>query len=140
MITTTSASETCESVNPTFLSSTLSKNDAVFYLELSQLDCYEIIWFNSDVDNPIKLNRLRKISDYVKFFDNIDNCRDYIEMVANVSDKNATLLVTSGHLAEKLVLSVHHLNQISSIHCLIKTSSEEKSMKNNPKVSLYRIS
>jgi hypothetical protein len=65
--------------NQTLTPSTLPKNDA-----LSDLDYYEIIWFNSDPENPVKLDRLRTISDCVKFFDNIDNCREYIAMIASV--------------------------------------------------------
>ncbi|CAF3430033.1 unnamed protein product [Rotaria socialis] len=137
VITNILVSETCESIEPTSLPSTLPKNDAAFDLELCRLDHYEIIWFNSDVDNPIKLNRLRKISDYVKFFDNIENCRDYIEIVATASDKSALFLVSSGPLAKKLVLAVHHLNAISSIHCLINAYSEEEWMTNDPKIKIH---
>ncbi len=128
--------EACESTEPTPSPSGLLENDAVFDPELSHPDCYEIVWFNSDVENPIKLNRLRQISDYIHFFNNVDNCRDYIEMIMTASDNNPIFLVTSGYLSEKLALSVCHFDRISSIHCLTKTSSEEEWMKNNPKVSL----
>jgi hypothetical protein len=115
--------------NQTLTPSTLPKNDA-----LSDLDYYEIIWFNSDPENPVKLDRLRTISDCVKFFDNIDNCREYIETV--VSDRSTIFLVTSGHAAEKLVPVVYNLNQIRSIHCLTKDVPEKEWMSKDPKVSL----
>lgn len=136
-MTTLSSPKTYEPVESTFCSSTVSKNDIVFESELPHLNYYEVIWFNSDVENPIKLNRLRKISDYIKLFDNFDNCRDYIEMVTTTSDKIAIFLVTSGHSSEKLILTVHNLNRIFSIHCLIKNSTEEEWMLKESKVSFY---
>jgi hypothetical protein len=64
-VTTMSIPKTCESTEPTPSPSGLLENDAVFDPELSHPDCYEIVWYNSDVENPIKLNRLRQISDYI---------------------------------------------------------------------------
>ena len=117
-LTTISIPQTCESVECKASSSSLSENSVEFDSELSHLESYEIIWFNCDTENPVKLNRLRKISDYIKFFDNVDLCRHYIEMITIASDKNVIFLVASGHLADELILPVHHLNHIRSIHCL----------------------
>jgi hypothetical protein len=123
-------------LNQTSAPSTLPKNEAVFDPKLLHLDNYEIIWFNSDAENPIKFNRLRTISDYVKFFDNINNCREHIERIIAASDQRTIFLVTSGHSAEKLVPTVNRLNQICSIHCLIKDTLENEWILNDPKVSL----
>jgi hypothetical protein len=59
--------ETCESTEPIPSPFELLENNAVFDPELSHSDCYEIVWFNSDVENSIKLNRLRQINDYINF-------------------------------------------------------------------------
>ncbi len=135
MVALTSIVEGSESLQQTPVSSTLPKNNEASDRELPDLYYYEIVWLNSDTENPVKFDRLRTISDCITFFDNIDNCREYIETVTISSDRNSLFLVTCGHLANKLVSAVYHLDSVSSINCLITGTCEEEWTPKDPKVS-----
>ena len=62
-------------------------------------------------------DRLRTVTDYISFFDNIEDCREFLE---------AMVAVTFGHLAERLITTMYNFNQIFSIHHLIRDDLGEK--------------
>ena len=133
-VTTVFSEPKTDMIQATSFASTLVENDMTSDSELSVLDPYELVWFNSDAENPIKLNRLRKISDYSKYFDDVDRCRDYIGRNMSAFNASTIFLVITGQTAENLLHGIQDLRQISSIHWLTATTSELEMIINNVKV------
>jgi hypothetical protein len=90
-----------------------SRHHHLFNRERINLESHQLIWLDTRVkSDEITLQSLRKIVDYTKVFDNIDECLFYIKQ----TNSTVTFLVCSGQLGEIFTLKVHDLNNIYAIY------------------------
>ncbi|CAF0896001.1 unnamed protein product [Didymodactylos carnosus] len=81
---------------------------------IKNLEDYTIIWLDSDIlTNYETKQRLRCIINYIKLFDNCDECLRYINTLEK--DEKIFFLV-SGHFCQSIVPTVHDLEQILFIY------------------------
>ncbi|CAF0824845.1 unnamed protein product [Didymodactylos carnosus] len=82
------------------------------------LESYQLLWLDANVhnddDHKITLESLRKIVDYAKLFDNVEECRQFLENAQDCAI--TTFLVVSDDLAEILLSKVHHLKNVSTVY------------------------
>ncbi|CAF0946668.1 unnamed protein product [Didymodactylos carnosus] len=88
-----------------------------FNRERVNLESHQLVWLNDNVnksnDNDTTLKEdLRKIVDYTKLFDNVEQCLQYIEETKD----SITFLVCSEQFGEILVPQIYHLQNIWSIY------------------------
>ncbi|CAF1451522.1 unnamed protein product [Rotaria magnacalcarata] len=106
--------------------------------EKINLESHQLVWLDEKTseqisENIVTIESLRKIVDYTKLFDNVEECRQYLE---NSKDHNDIFLVTSGQSGEKLIPEVHRLQNVLLIYvyCQDKEYHEQwasKYQKNN---------
>ncbi|CAF3851750.1 unnamed protein product [Rotaria magnacalcarata] len=86
--------------------------------EKINLESHQLVWLDEKTseqisENIVTIESLRKIVDYTKLFDNVEECRQYLE---NSKDHNDIFLVTSGQSGEKLIPEVHRLQNVLLIY------------------------
>ncbi|CAF1421683.1 unnamed protein product, partial [Didymodactylos carnosus] len=124
LTTASSANTSLHDNNQNTSTHNIAKRYRVFDREKVNLESHQLVWFGLNVDRNEKsdtivtLEGLRKIVDYTKIFDDVEQCQQYIEQTKDT----ITFLVTSDHRGEQLVSRVHNLNRVSSIYiyCLNK--------------------
>ena len=92
------------------------------------LESLSLIWLDAEVnnskDNIDVQKRLRSVINYLKTFQDIIECEEYIR---SVPDGDRLLLIVSGGLGQELVPRIHKLRQILSIYvfCFDRKKHEE---------------
>ncbi|CAF1075954.1 unnamed protein product [Didymodactylos carnosus] len=90
------------------------RQDSLTDRELTNLESHQLIWLDSSMDtkeSQITLHNLRKVVDYTKLFDNVEECERYI-----LEKKDTiTFLVTSGALGQNLIPRINDLGNIRQI-------------------------
>jgi len=109
-------------------------------MEEDNLETYSLVWLDASVDSSEqKLNiqrRLRSSINYLKTFNNENQCEHYL---LSTSNDDRILLIISGQLGKDLVSRIHHLRQISSIYvyCIDRRKHESWSIQYS-KVNKYQ--
>lgn len=83
------------------------------------LEDHQLIWCDANIndlvnqsESLITISKLRKIVDYTKLFDNVNECLQYVEQTKNTN----TFLVCSEQFVEKLASGTHGLKNIKTIY------------------------
>ncbi|CAF1490171.1 unnamed protein product [Adineta steineri] len=91
------------------------------------LEIFSLIWLDANVnvkdtrDTEVKL---RSIINYIKKFQNVKQCQQYIEQT---SQEDRLVIIVSGRLGQEIVPHIHQLRQVISIYvyCMDKNSNEQ---------------
>ncbi|CAF1427681.1 unnamed protein product [Adineta steineri] len=91
------------------------------------LEIFSLIWLDANVnvkdtrDTEVKL---RSIINYIKKFQNVKQCQQYIEQT---SQEDRLVIIVSGRLGQEIVPFIHQLRQVISIYiyCVDKKSNEQ---------------
>jgi len=92
--------------------------ERMFNRERMNLEPHQLVWCDSNInimvntESVVNLEGLRKIVDYTKLFDNLEECQRYLTEATD----SATFLVCSGELGEKIIPEIHQLGNIRSIY------------------------
>ncbi|CAF1113254.1 unnamed protein product [Didymodactylos carnosus] len=95
------------------------------------LELFTLIWLDAKVktskDNLNTQMQLKKVINFLKIFDNLLECEQYIRRVQN----EKVVLIVSGRLGREIVPNIHDLPQLNSIYvyCLDKVSNQQWSNK-----------
>jgi hypothetical protein len=93
----------------------------------NNLESFALLWLDAQVDineeNRKAQKQLRNIINYLKTFDDENDCQQYI---LSVSPQDRVVFIVSGRLGQIIVPQVHHLRQIISIYvyCRNKQANE----------------
>ena len=92
------------------------------------LETFSLLWLDAQVntteENRQAQQKLRKIINHLKTFDDQNQCQQYI---LSLSPQDRLVLIVSGRLGRQLVPQIHQLRQISSIYiyCMDKQANEQ---------------
>ena len=91
-----------------------------------QCGIFCLIWLDSNADNQETRDteqKLRSIINYLKKFQDVKPCQQYIEQSSN---EDRLVLIVSGRLGQEIVPSVNRLRQVISIYvyCMNKKAHE----------------
>ncbi|CAF1529931.1 unnamed protein product, partial [Didymodactylos carnosus] len=81
-----------------------------------------LIWLDVDsnkTDDDVILNKLRSIVNYIKIFDQLDECINYIKSITN----EKIFLIVSDQLSKQLIIRVYNEPQIDSIYVFSSDST-----------------
>ena len=107
--------------------------------EKNNLESIGLVWLVSSVnaseDNVNAQRLFRMIMVYLKAFDNVQDCEQYLQ---ETSRDDRIFLIVSGRLGQEIVPKIHHIRQIPIIYvyCMDKKRNEEWA-KMFPKVILH---
>ncbi|CAF3610138.1 unnamed protein product [Rotaria sp. Silwood1] len=93
------------------------------------LEVFSPIWLDSYAnDNRHAEQKLRSVINYLKKFQDIEECEQYIE---KTSEQNRLILIVSGMLGREIVPSIHYHRKVISIYiyCMDKETNEQWSSK-----------
>jgi len=94
----------------------------------NNLESFALLWLDAQVDineaNRQAQKQLRNIINYLKTFDDENDCQQYI---LSVSPQDRVVLIVSGRLGQIIVPRLHQLRQIISIYiyCTNKQANEQ---------------
>ncbi|CAF2156044.1 unnamed protein product [Rotaria magnacalcarata] len=99
-------------------------------------ETFSLLWLDGQVnateENKLAQRRLRSIINYLKLFENPQECRQYIK---NCSEQDRIVLIISGRLSKELVPQIHELRQLSSVYIYCRRKKEYKTWaKQFPKI------
>jgi hypothetical protein len=103
-----------EEINQTAVSSI----EITLNREKINLESHQLVWLDVKVhdheyqDTTVNLEGLRKIIDYTKLFDNIQDCKEYLER----TDNGLTYLVISESLGQTFIPHVHDIESVFKIY------------------------
>ena len=83
----------------------------VFDRNSLNLDSHQLIWFG--MRDTTSIQNLRKIIDYTKVFNSIQECKKYIEVTNN---STTTFFVCSKLIAEEIISQIHHFESVKTIY------------------------
>jgi hypothetical protein len=94
----------------------------VSYIEITlnrekiNLESHQLVWLDAKIhdheyqDTTVNLEGLRRIIDYTKLFDNVQDCKEYLER----TDNGLIYLATSGSLRLTFIPQVHDIDSIAT--------------------------
>lgn len=92
----------------------------IFAREKYNLEPHQLVWLGVPVNNrKVHINVLRKIVDYTKLFDNVEECLSYLQQ----TPRTATFLVCGDHLSERLISKLDDLKNIRALYFYCFTPS-----------------
>ena len=97
--------------------------------ERINLELFSLIWLDNMVDatqeNREIQDKLRSIINYLKTFDNCQQCENYLRNQTN-EKHDKIILIISGRLGQEIIDKIHYLPQIISIfvYCMNKEKNE----------------
>ncbi|CAF3276396.1 unnamed protein product [Rotaria socialis] len=99
-------------------------------------ETFSLLWLDGQVnateENKRAQTRLRSIINYLKLFENPQECRQYIK---NCSEQDRIVLIISGRLSKELIPQIHELRQLSSVYIYCRRKKEYKTWaKEFPKI------
>jgi hypothetical protein len=119
-------------------SETQERRRQFFDRERVNLDSHQLLWCDSNISgltentgSTVTINELRKIVDYTKLFDNVDECHQFIKQTGDT----ITFLICSAQFAECLIPYIHDLKNVKSIYVYCPNNQSQWSTKSS-KVSL----
>jgi hypothetical protein len=81
------------------------------------LETFSVFWINGKVNKDEKSQythrKLRAIINHLKIFEDVDECQRYIETMAK---EDRFVLIVNDEYSQKVVPTIHHLPQVSSIY------------------------
>jgi hypothetical protein len=92
------------------------------------LETFSLVWLdaqaNHDSVDRNEQNQLRAIINYLKIFENADDCQKFME---DVPKHHYIVFVVSGRLGREVVPRIHHLRQVTAIYvyCMDKGINEQ---------------
>jgi hypothetical protein len=91
------------------------------------LETFSLIWLDSDVNgttNQDTQTKLRSFINYLKKFDNRNECQQYIEQK---SKDDRLVIIVSGRFGREIVPHIYQSRQVSSIYiyCMDKKTNEK---------------
>lgn len=101
---------------------------SISYNKDDNLESFALFWLDAQIDtkeeNRQAQKQLRNIINYLKTFDDANNCEEYI---LSISPQDRIVLIVSGQLGRIIVPRIHHLRQILSIYiyCMNKQINEQ---------------
>ncbi|CAF1335203.1 unnamed protein product, partial [Didymodactylos carnosus] len=105
---------------PVQLSESIKSSDQ--NLEIENLEVFSLVWCDSDVDRIAEYRQtqmeLRRSINFLKTFDNIEECEGYI--VQNTPESEEIILIVSDAIGKTLVPRIHALKQVNSIYVYSK--------------------
>ncbi|CAF1462512.1 unnamed protein product, partial [Didymodactylos carnosus] len=113
-----SPAATSASASTSTTADTTATRPTVFNRERVNLESHQLVWLDPNVNNSnesessITIEDLRKIIDYTKLFDNVEECQQYIVQTKDTT----TFLVISEQLGQILIPQIHHLKNIWIIY------------------------
>jgi hypothetical protein len=104
-----------------------------FHREQVNLEPYQLVWCDANVaDLTVTISELRKIVDYTKQFDNVEDCMQYMRE----SNDTVTFLVCSNDVVDCIVPKIHNQTDIRSIYIYCSNQSfDEPLLAHSSKVS-----
>jgi len=110
-------------------------------MEEDNLETFFLVWLDASVDSSehkLTIQRkLRSSINYLKTFNNENQCENYI---LSTSNDDRIILIISGQLGRDLVSHIHHLRQISSIYVFCTDRRKHETWCNQyPKVNKIEI-
>ena len=101
----------------------------------NNLELFSLIWFDSDpkiFDDPKINERLRIIINHLQKFNEIKECREYIEQR---SQDDRLIILLNGFQCHDVLSNIHHFSQVSAIYSYsIDQSSHQQLSEQFPKV------
>ncbi|CAF3375458.1 unnamed protein product [Rotaria socialis] len=100
----------------------------IFDREKINLESHQLVWLDPTVDRNqesdalASLENLRKIVDYTKLFNNVEQCQQFIEQ----TKVTTTFITTSDDLGEQLVSNVYNLKNVYSIYIYNTTNNYQQ--------------
>ncbi|CAF4271617.1 unnamed protein product [Rotaria magnacalcarata] len=100
----------------------------IFDREKINLESHQLVWLdptvdrNQESDTLASLENLRKIVDYTKLFNNVEQCQQFIEQTKTTT----TFIITSDDLDEQLVSNVYNLKNVYSIYIYNTTNNYQQ--------------
>ncbi|CAF0765907.1 unnamed protein product [Rotaria sordida] len=91
------------------------------------LETFSLLWIRGDVNknekNSNNEQKLRAIINYVKIFERIDQCQQYIE---TMSKEDRSVLIVNDQFSRELIPTIHNFCQISSIYIYCSNENKHK--------------
>jgi hypothetical protein len=103
-------------------------SNTVSYIDDDNLETFALLWLdaavNSNEENRHAQRQLRSTINYIKTFEDVNQCQQYIQFV---SLYDRFVLIVSGQLGQEIVPHIHHIRQLSSIYvyCMNKSKNEQ---------------
>ena len=95
----------------------------------NHLETFSLIWLDVNPnENGDTEEKLRSVINYLKNFQNINQCQQFIEQT---TQRDRLILVVSGQMGQEIVPLIHHFRQVISIYvyCMDKKKHEEWALK-----------
>ena len=84
------------------------------YIEDFNYEPFSLVWLDSDgINQPETEKKFRTIFNYVKIFENADQCEEYIQ---KLSSYDRVILVTHAQFIQDVLLCVYTLRPLSSVY------------------------
>lgn len=80
-------------------------------------ETYSLIWVDATINFQENIDaqaKLRSSINYLRTFDKLDDCENYIQSSTTSNDR--IVLITSGQFGQQLIPEIHKLRQIYSIY------------------------
>ncbi|CAF1248398.1 unnamed protein product [Adineta steineri] len=87
-------------------------NEPITKTNDNHLESFSLIWLTNNENVDIQ-KELRNIINHIEIFDNVEQCKTYIE---TTSENDRLVLVTNGEFGQQIIPFIHQLRQISSIY------------------------
>jgi hypothetical protein len=88
-----------------------------FPIHGDHLETFSVFWINGKVNKDEKSQytdrKLRAIINHLKIFEYVDECQRYIQTMAK---EDRFVLIVNDRYSQKLIPTIHHLPQVSSIY------------------------
>lgn len=102
-------------------------NDDEFDQQYENLEKFSLVWLDAGKDRDTvdrhAQSELRTIINYLKIFENVDDCQNFLEQ----AEHHYIVLIVSGQLGRKIVPIIHDLHQVTAIYvyCIDKPRNEQ---------------
>ncbi|CAF4595213.1 unnamed protein product [Rotaria sp. Silwood1] len=91
------------------------------------LEIFSLLWIRNEVNknekNQNNEHKLRAIINYLKIFEHIDECQQYIQ---TMSKEDRSVLIVNDQFSRELIPTIHNLCQISSIYIYCSNENKNK--------------
>jgi len=106
--------------------------------EAINYEIFSLVWLDSQADELPEYNnvqeKLRTIINYLKIFENLDQCEQYIR---SISKYDRLILIVNYPFAQEITSRIHSLRQLSSIYIYgANKETNEQWIEQYPKVEI----
>jgi hypothetical protein len=105
----------------------LTETSNLFDRKHVNIEPHQLVWLDNNHKDDFLLHQFRLIIDYVKTFDNLNECQKYIEKTGHTT----TFLITSRILGERILPHIHKYNHIRSVHIFCENKCKHQEWSSN---------